>query len=125
MPRLIPLAFLLATALSAQTTNGTIVGSVRDSSDLAVVNADIRLTRITTGAIRRSATNERGDFTFTSVVPGEYSVAISSPGFKSVERKGINLTATETLPLGVIKLEVGAITETVSVVAQSATVQTA
>ncbi len=125
MPRPISMAFLLSAALSAQTTNGTIVGSVRDSSDLAVVNADIRLTQTATSAIRRSATNERGDFTFTSVVPGEYSVAVSSPGFKSVERKGINLTATETLPLGAIKLEVGAVSETVSVVAQNATVQTA
>src|SRR2546428_12558202 len=82
MPRPVSMAFLLAAALTAQTTNGTIVGSVRDSSDLAVVNAEVRLTQTTTGAIRRSATNERGDFTFTSVVPGEYSVAVSSSGFK-------------------------------------------
>jgi hypothetical protein len=119
------LAGLFAAALCAQTTNGTIVGSVRDSSDLAVVNADVRLTHTTTGASRQSNSNERGDFTFSSVVPGEYSLAISSPGFKTVERKGINLTATETLPLGSIRLEVGAVSETVSVVAQSATVQTA
>src|SRR5262245_31633583 len=125
MPRPILLASLLAAALSAQTTSGTIVGSVRDSSDLAVVNAEIRLTQTTTGATRRSATNERGDFTFTSVAPGGYSVTVSSPGFKTLERKGVNLTATETLPLGAIKLEVGALTETVSVTAQSATVQTA
>src|SRR5262245_52196780 len=103
------LAALLACSLPGQTTNGTIVGSVRDTSDLAVVNADIRLTHSTTGVTRRSASNDRGDFTFTNVVPGAYSLSISSPGFKTVERKGINLTATETLPLGGIRLEVGAV----------------
>ncbi|MFS8084557.1 MAG: carboxypeptidase-like regulatory domain-containing protein, partial [Acidobacteriota bacterium] len=50
-------------------------GFIGESINLNVVNADIRLTHIATGASRRSNTNERGDFTFSSVVPGEYSVA--------------------------------------------------
>jgi len=116
---------LLSAALFAQTTNGTIVGSVRDASNLAVVNAKVRLTHTATGAARESSTNERGDFTFPSLVPGGYCLAVSAAGFKTVERKGINLLATETLPLGTITLEIGAVTESVTVSAQGAIVQTA
>ena len=95
---LVILSLLAAGAAAAQTTSGTIVGSVRDSSDLAVVNADVRITHATTGAVRRGTTNGQGDFTFTAVVPGEYNIVVSSPGFKNSERKSIVLTATETLP---------------------------
>src|SRR5262249_62080895 len=70
MPRLLPLYTLLAVRLAAQSTNGAIVGSVHDSSDLAVVNSQVRLTQTATGGIRSTTTNERGDFTFSSVVPG-------------------------------------------------------
>ncbi|MCL5742671.1 MAG: TonB-dependent receptor, partial [Acidobacteria bacterium] len=121
---LIFVAFL-APAFWAQTTSGTIVGSLRDSSDLAVANAEVQLRQTTTGATRQNTTNERGDFTFTNVVPGEYEIAISVPGFKKLERKSINLTASETLSLGALRLEVGAVTETVTVAAQGASVQTA
>ena len=119
------LAALFVAALSAQTTNGTIVGSVRDASDLAVVNAEVRLTQSATGATRQSATNERGDFTFNNVPPGEYEVTVTTPGFKTVERKSVVLTASETLSLGNVRLEIGAVSETVTVAAQGAAVQTA
>lgn len=121
---LIFVAFL-APAFWAQTTSGTIVGSLRDSSDLAVANAEVQLRQTTTGATRQNTTNERGDFTFTNVVPGEYEITISVPGFKKLERKSVNLTASETLSLGALRLEVGAVTETVTVAAQGASVQTA
>ena len=119
------LTALLAAHASSQTTNGTIVGSVRDPSGLAVVNADVRIAQKATGAARRGSTNERGDFTFTSVVAGVYDVMVAAPGFKSIERKNVILSATETLALGAFTLEVGAVTETVTVAAQGATVQTA
>ncbi len=112
-------------ALLAQSTNGTITGSVRDSSGLAVVGAGVKLTQASTGAVRQASTSELGTFTFPSVIAGEYNVFISSAGFKNAERKRITLSATETLPLGDFILEVGGVTETVTVTAQGSSVQTA
>ncbi|MBI4873402.1 MAG: carboxypeptidase regulatory-like domain-containing protein [Acidobacteria bacterium] len=125
MNRILLIALASAAFACAQTTNGTIVGSVRDSSDLAVVNAEVRLLQVATGAVRRSGVNERGDFTFTGVAPGEYNVTVSAPGFKVLERRNAVLSASETLALGAFRLEIGALTETVTVTAQGATVQTA
>ena len=90
---------LSAPAALAQSSNGTITGSVRDSSGLSVGGAGVKLTQASTGAVRLGSTNELGTFTFPSVVAGEYNVFISAAGFKNAERKRITLSATETLPL--------------------------
>src|SRR5207244_1427536 len=60
----------------------------------------------------------------SGVNPGEYSLTISSAGFKTLERTGIALIASERLSLGTLVLEVGAVQERVTVTAQGATVQT-
>ena len=116
---------LCAPAVRAQSTNGTITGTVRDSSGLALVGASVKLVQTTTGAERLGTSNELGAFTFPSVVAGEFNVFISAPGFRSAERKGVNLSATETLSLGEFKLEVGATSDSVTVTVQGASVQTA
>ena len=115
----------IAAGLSAQTITGNITGSVRDASNLAVPGADVLLISVSTQAERGMKTNESGDFFFATLNPGEYRLQIKSAGFKPAERKGINLSASETLALGGIPLEVGNVTESVTVSAQSAAVQTA
>ncbi|MGH9674561.1 MAG: carboxypeptidase regulatory-like domain-containing protein, partial [Bryobacteraceae bacterium] len=120
------LAVLAATAGAyAQSVTGTITGTVKDSSDSAVIGVTVTLTQVATGSERQTSTDIRGDFVFSSVAPGEYNVRASSTGFKRYDRTGINLSAAETLRVGDIVLEVGALTESVTVAAQGATVQTA
>ncbi len=117
---------VLATAVArAQSVTGTITGTVKDPSGSAVIGATVTLTQVTTGLERRASTDIRGDFVFSSVAPGEYRISASSTGFKRYERTGINLSAAETLRVGDIALEVGELTEAVTVSAQGATVQTA
>ncbi|MGH9200987.1 MAG: carboxypeptidase-like regulatory domain-containing protein, partial [Vicinamibacterales bacterium] len=115
IPYILLSAALLAGAALAQTTNGTIMGSVRDASGLGVAGADVRIIQSGTGAVRRGTTNERGDFALSSVVAGEYDVTVSAPGFKTAERKSVVLSASETLALGDLALEVGSVSETVTV----------
>jgi len=110
---------------SAQTITGSITGSVLDSSGLAVAGAEVSVTHNATGAVRKATTNERGGFFVGSLQPGAYDVVITASGFKSVERKDVRLTASETLSLGEIVLEVGAVTERITVTARGALVQTA
>ncbi len=120
------IAILMAAApVLAQSITGSIVGSVKDPTGLAIFGAEVTLSQVATGAARRAATNETGDFVFTTLNPGEYSLAISSSGFKRVQKSGLQLSAAETLPAGTFRLEVGGVTETVSVTAEGAAVQTA
>ncbi|MGH9631274.1 MAG: carboxypeptidase regulatory-like domain-containing protein, partial [Bryobacteraceae bacterium] len=122
----VALAFLAVTAGAyAQSVTGTVTGTVKDSSEAAVAGATITLIQATTGSERQASTDVRGDFVFSSVAPGEYRVSAISQGFKRYDRTGINLSAAETLRVDDIILEVGAVTETITVAAQGATVQTA
>jgi len=116
---------LLAAAASAQTLTGSIVGSVKDPSGLAVAGAAVTLTLPATGVERRFLTDERGDFVFTALEPGEYTIRVAAEGFRAVERRSVILSTSETLSVGAIALEVGAVTERVTVSGQPSVVQTA
>lgn len=109
----------------AQTTTGSISGTVLDPTGLAVAGANVTLTVTATGVQRKQVTSMSGDFVFNAVEPGVYQLAVESAGFKQVQRTNINLTANERLSLGNIALEVGSVTESVTVQSQGASVQTA
>jgi hypothetical protein len=98
---------------------------VRDASGLPISGAEVALRNTATGAERKALSNERGDFVFASLQPGAYDVSVTMAGFKTTERRGVRLSASETLALGGIEMEIGAVTERVTVSAQVATVQTA
>jgi hypothetical protein len=120
------LLFLLQAAfIVAQSITGSIVGTVRDSSGLAVAGAQVTITDTATGAARSAATNDHGDFVFSSVTPGSYDVAVKAAGFKLAERKNLVLPASETRSLGDIALEVGDTSQSVTVTAAGSVVQTA
>jgi Carboxypeptidase regulatory-like domain/TonB-dependent Receptor Plug Domain len=116
--------FSLSLALPQQVT-GSISGSVRDASGLALDHASLLLVNTATGVERESRTNESGDFVITSVDPGQYKVSVQAPGFKSFERTGIILTASERLSVGNLVLQLGDVSERITVEAEGATVQTA
>ncbi|MFB3828599.1 MAG: carboxypeptidase regulatory-like domain-containing protein [Bryobacteraceae bacterium] len=109
----------------SQIVTGSIAGSVEDPSGLSVPNAEVTLTQSATARARTMQTNEGGDFLFSGLDAGNYTLTISGSGFKKYERRDIILATGERLPLEPIRLEVGALTETVSVTAQGgAIVQT-
>src|SRR5579872_2642756 len=83
------LCLLQAQFILAQSITGSIVGTVRDSSGLAVAGAQVTITDTATGVSRSSASNEHGDFVFSSVAPGAYDVAVKAAGFKLAERKNL------------------------------------
>src|SRR5216684_782844 len=120
---LLPLVLLLAPAFP-QAITGSISGSVRDSTGSAVANAAAKLVNVATNVDRRTVTNEAGDFVFSGMDPGEYRLDVQAPGFKTFERTGIMLTASERLSVGALGLELGNVEERVTVAAQGAAVQT-
>ncbi len=125
-----PLALLLAgwglvASLCAQTITGSIVGSIVDPSNLPVAGVALVLRQVSTGAERQMQTDAQGNFVFSTLLPGEYTLTASASGFKKIERKGLMLSASETLSAGTLALEVGTLAEAITVTAEGAVVQTA
>src|SRR5262249_51784193 len=110
--------------LFAQIVTGSISGTVQDSSGLAVAAAEVSLTQSATGLARRTSSDIAGTFVFPGLEAGEYSLSISKPGFKRSETRDIHLTSGQRLAVGSFALDVGAASETITVRAESAAVQT-
>lgn len=117
--------FLVTAVLHAQTSTGTIVGNVSDPGGLAVGGAEVTLIQPSTGLERKFTTNEGGNFSFPSLVPGEYVIRVQRDGFKTAERRNLNLTSSETLSTGNITLDLGNTAESVTIMAEGTSVQTA
>ena len=130
-PMLRPVLFVLVAALLlsatawAQTQTSTILGSVTDPQGSVIVGAKVTVISEGTSEQRQASTDANGAFSFPGLQPGNYSVKIESAGFQSQERKGIVLTASQRLPLGNVQMNVGSISETVTVAANAAVVATA
>src|SRR5262245_28468491 len=116
--------FVLAAACVAQTVTGTISGTVLDPGGLEIPGVRVTLQNQQTSATRELMTSDSGDFVFTAVPPGRYIVAAQFQGMKRFEKTNLNLTAAERLSVGDIRMEIGAVTESVNVSAQGAVVQT-
>jgi len=108
----------------AQTSSGTISGQVEDPSGLAVAGARVVLTNELTGDARSATSDTAGQFVFTSVQPGRFTITAEAEGFKQVKKTGIELTASDRLSAGTLQLQVGTVSESVSVQAESTPVQT-
>jgi len=118
--------FSLCTGFAlAQAITGGMFGSVADSSGGPLPQVEIRLVNTATGAERILKTDHNGEFVIDSLESGEYSLTVKTSGFKTLERTGIQLSPSERLALGPIKLEVGSVDQRITVVAEGATVQTA
>lgn len=120
------LVCLLVWAGSAysQTTSGVITGRVVDQGGLAIPGATVTLTSTSTGDQRQVASTDTGEFVFPSVLPGAYKIDVSAPGMKRTEATDVNITASERRAVGDLKLEIGAVTESVQVTDEVAVVQT-
>src|SRR5215472_16319214 len=103
------LVFLLAAASAvAQSTSGTISGRVVDSTGAIVAGAEVRVINQVDRNTRTFTTTASGDFLFPNLEPGTYTVTTKAAGFKQYEKKDLQLSASDRLALGDLKLEIGA-----------------
>lgn len=116
---------LLTASVWSQSISGSLVGSIVDSGDAPVAAATVVLTAEATGTARQATTNAKGEFDFNSLRPGAYSLRVSVTGFKTFEKTSIQIPASERVSAGLLKLELGAVTEQITVSSQGAQVQTA
>lgn len=108
----------------AQGLTGQISGTVQDPSGNVVPRATVELANTGTAQTREVTTDDVGNFVFTQLLPGTYKLKVSAAGFKSYEQQDIVLTATERVVLRQIQLQLGEVTQTVTVQAEAARLQT-
>lgn len=121
--RLILVFFLLAAALHGQGNQGSIAGSVLDSSGAVVAGAQVVAISLATGARYESVSSDAGYYTFPHLNIGSYDVTVNFSGFKGAAFKGVVVEVGTTTPLD-IKLSAGSTTETITVDADTPRVQT-
>lgn len=107
-----------------QGLTGSITGTVGDSTGSPIAGIPVKLTNVGTSQVREVNTEATGDFVFTQLLPGRYRIEVSAKGFKRYEQNDVILTATERLALKRMELQVGEITQTIEVKAETARLQT-
>ena len=113
------LLFTTGMPAAAQQLTGKIVGTVTDHTGAAVTGARIRLVSEETAAARETVASAGGDFEINAVRAGNYRVEVSHAGFRKYQQKGIELTANQSLSLGLVKLTVGDVGTSITVTADS------
>src|SRR5687767_6451953 len=106
----------------AQEITGAINGVIRDNSGAVVPQVMVIATNVDTGTEARAATDETGAYTFSLLRPGRYRLTIEKPGFQRLIRENIVVNTAERLRID-IALEVGQLTESVTVSAQAPLLQ--
>jgi len=124
LPRFVVFALLallgVVASVSAQSFLGTIRGTVVDPQGAAVAKASILITDESTGVPRTAETDTEGRFEATNLRPGSYRVEIITTSFKKAEQTGVVLRASSIARVDA-KLELGGVTESVTVSAEAKT----
>ena len=116
------LVLVTCSAASAQYT-GNITGIVQDSSGAAIANAAVEAVNLATRVSATTTSDAAGSFRFLSLAPGSYRLTAEAAGFRKHEASVI-LQTNQTLNVPMI-LEVGAVSEQVTVSAETPLVNTA
>jgi hypothetical protein len=104
-------------------TTATVVGTVSDSSGAVVPNVSITVTSEGTGLTRKTVTSQSGNYAVPLLAVGIYSVSAEAPGFKKKTTTGIVLEVNQEPRVNIV-LEVGALTDAVTVNAEASLLQT-
>jgi carboxypeptidase family protein len=111
------LAILLPLTAGAQEIRGNINGIVQDKNGV-IPGASVKITNTGTNQTQQLVTNSSGYFEAVLLQPGSYAVRVELQGFKTFSQTGISLAVGQTVNL-TVTLEVGQITEEVTVTAEA------
>jgi outer membrane receptor protein involved in Fe transport len=115
---------LLSVPLSAQVAGGTLSGTVTDQSGAVIPNGQVSIKNVATGVTRDVTGDASGFYTAPNLLPGDYEVTVSAPGFATEVRTGITLTVGAQQVLN-LTMQVGRVTEKVQVAGEAPAVQLA
>ncbi|HEX2775315.1 MAG TPA: TonB-dependent receptor [Candidatus Acidoferrales bacterium] len=106
--------FLIAASSRAQSNEGRILGTIRDSSGGVVVGAKVTVTNTAKEVSRDLLTNDTGEYVAPALEPGLYTVSAESAGFKIAISSVVRLEVAQDLRID-LQLQPGAVTETIVV----------
>jgi hypothetical protein len=120
VPRVVLVAMLaLCPSVGLAQTSGSIAGGVKDTTGAVLPGVTVEVASpALIEKVRTAVTDGSGAYKITDLRPGTYSVTFTLPGFATVKREGINLTAGFTASINA-ELKVGSVAETVVVSGQS------
>ena len=111
--RLILFAAMLPAIVLAQ-VNGSINGTVTDSSQAIIPGANLVLKNTQTGESRQTSSSEDGFFTFIDLPRGEYEIRVTAQGFRELQLGPMLLTVGQQMTVRP-RLEIGSVSETIEV----------
>ncbi len=122
---LLPLIILLLMApLCLAQSSATVTGVVQDSTGAVIPGANLTLTNVQQNRPWTTQSNAVGAYTFQQIPPGNYRLEVEADGFKKFSRSGLIINVAQTAEINV-PLEVGALTETVEITAETPLLDTA
>src|SRR5882672_6634515 len=113
-----------ATAVAAQTTSGSLAGTVNDPQGGAIAGAKVQVTSTSRNETRTTQTGEDGRYVFAQLQPDIYKLRVEAKGFKTSEIEGVVLNANDKISAPDVQLQVGAVTENVTVTSSGEQLQT-
>ncbi len=120
---MVALLCLSAPSLFSQETRSMIFGRVTDPSGSSITGAKVVTRNLENGAVTTLETNSTGYYEANLLLPGSYEVDVEANGFKKAARKGIQLQIGSRVEID-HKLEMGQMTETISVTAEAPMLET-
>src|SRR5258708_2182181 len=120
---LLALAGTLAVSSSAQVVSATLTGTIMDSSGASVPNATVKVTEVSTGTVRTTATSTDGVYNLPYLNPGTYRIEVEASGFKKFVQDNLRLDVSTTARLDAT-LTPGSANETVTVTGEAPALQT-
>ncbi len=118
----VSMMFLALTAMCSpvwpQSTQGSIVGTVKDAAGAVVSHANVTLTNTSEGTTRIAQSNNVGDFRFVDVKQGKYSVDVAASGFEKWSVSDVTLAVRQELRVDV-QLAVGTVQQSVRVTSEN------
>src|SRR5258705_7861103 len=116
------MAAVFAPRLSAQTTYGSIAGTVADSSGAAISDAQVTLTNIGTAEKRVQQTGSDGLYSFVNLLAGRYRIDAEKAGFKRTSQPEVVVQVQQTSSIN-LTMQVGDVTQTVEVTSETPLLQ--
>src|SRR5216684_5770950 len=116
------MAAVFAPRLSAQTTYGSIAGTVADSSGAAISDAQVTLANVDTGEKRVQQSGTDGLYSFVNLLPGRYRIDVEKTGFKRIARPELIVEVGQVVRID-LALQVGEVTQTIEVTGETPQLQ--